>query len=76
MDVHTAAAVEERPWARPPLRLEFELPGVSASGLRVTFCSVTEPTTASYRVSRWVRYATTAGAYEVLWADGSSGSGA
>ena len=41
-DVAMVATTADKPWDRPPVRLSFELPGLTASGLRVRFFNVSE----------------------------------
>lgn len=55
-------ATREKPWARPPISLDFAIPMLSASGVCVRFLKVYEKS--SYQTTRWVRYVTKAGDYE------------
>jgi AP-2 complex subunit mu-1 len=58
-----AAAIEDKPWAKPPITLEFQVPMYTASGLRVRFLKVVERS--QYEAVKWVRYMTRAGNYAV-----------
>ena len=50
-------------WARPPIHLEFQVPMFTASGLVVRFLKVFEKT--AYQTTKWVRYVTRAGNYQI-----------
>lgn len=55
---------EERSWEKPPIRLTFQVPMFTATGLRIRFLKVHEKS--GYQPVKWVRYLTTAGDdYEV-----------
>lgn len=56
-------ATREKPWARPPISLDFKVPMFSASGVNVRFLKVYEKS--NYKTVRWVRYLSKAGEYEV-----------
>jgi hypothetical protein len=45
------------------VRLSFDLPGLTASGLKVRFFNVSE-SSARYQAKKWVRSSCTSGAYE------------
>jgi len=49
-------------WSRPPISMEFQVPGFTASGLMVRFLKVHEKS--SYQTTKWVRYLTKGGQYE------------
>ena len=55
-------ATREKPWVRPPISLNFNVPMYSASGVQVRFLKVYEKS--NYQTTRWVRYMTKAGEYE------------
>jgi AP-2 complex subunit mu-1 len=55
-------ATREKPWVRPPISLNFNIPMHSASGVHVRFLKVYEKS--NYQTTRWVRYLTKAGEYE------------
>ncbi|PKA47741.1 hypothetical protein AXF42_Ash014518 [Apostasia shenzhenica] len=55
--------VEKKPWTRPPIQMEFQVPMFTASGLRVRFLKVWEKS--GYNTVEWVRYITKAGSYEI-----------
>lgn len=47
---------EHKPWARPPIAMQFQVPMFSASGLRVTYLKILERKLGSqYKVDKWVR---------------------
>jgi len=50
-------------WARPPISMEFQVPGFTASGLMVRFLKVHEKS--NYQTTKWVRYLTKGGQYEI-----------
>lgn len=54
-----------KPWPRPPLQVEFQIPSFSASGLRVQYLKVWEKT--GYNVERWVRKVCKGGDYTVRY---------
>lgn len=54
---------QEREWEKPPLRLTFQVPMFTATGLRIRFLKVFEKS--GYTPTKWVRYVTTGGDYEV-----------
>ncbi|KAG1359384.1 AP-2 complex subunit mu [Cocos nucifera] len=54
---------EKKPWTRPPIQMEFQVPMFTASGLRVRFLKVWEKS--GYNTVEWVRYITKAGSYEI-----------
>mmetsp|Transcript_35014 Transcript_35014/g.75832 ORF Transcript_35014/g.75832 Transcript_35014/m.75832 type:complete len:506 (+) Transcript_35014:64-1581(+) len=49
----------EREWEKPPIRLTFQVPMFTATGLRIRFLKVHEKS--GYQPVKWVRYLTTAG---------------
>eukprot|EP01036_Dinobryon_divergens_P028538 gene28538-37496_t len=57
------AAVREKPWVRPPISMDFQIPMHSGSGVQVRFLKVYEKS--SYTTSRWVKYLTKAGEYQM-----------
>ena len=52
-----------KPWIRPPISLEFQLPMLTASGVNVRFLRVYDKS--GYTPIRWVRYITKAGEYQI-----------
>lgn len=54
---------KEKPWVRPPMSMDFQIPMHSASGVQVRFLKVYEKS--SYQTSRWVKYQTKAGEYQM-----------
>ncbi len=62
VDVVPSTTRGDARWAPPPAQLSFAVPGQGATGLRVRYLRVQER--AAYGVTKWVRYALAAGAYE------------
>lgn len=56
-------STREKPWVRPPLSMDFQIPMHSSSGVQVRFLKVYEKS--SYQTSRWVKYNTKAGEYQM-----------
>ncbi|CAH2352032.1 AP-2 complex subunit mu [[Candida] railenensis] len=52
-------------WARPPIKLNFNIDMFSSSGLTVKFLKVEEKS--NYRTVKWVKYSTRAGSYEIRY---------
>lgn len=61
--VDMVSTVEEKPWEKPPIRMQFQIPMYTASGVRVRFLRVTEQS--NYVPHKWVRYMTLAGDYHI-----------
>jgi AP-1 complex subunit mu len=57
----------------PPIRVKFEIPYFTVSGLQVRYLKVVDKS--GYQALPWVRYITEAGEYEVRMPGGGSGSG-
>ena len=55
---------DTKPWARPPISMNFQVPMLTTSGLQVRFLKIHEPKL-MYQAVKWVRYITTAGQYEL-----------
>lgn len=53
----------EKAWVRPPISMDFQIPMHSGSGVQVRFLKVYEKS--SYQTSRWVKYLTKAGEYQM-----------
>lgn len=51
----------EKPWARAPISMDFQVPMFTASGLRVRFLRIIEKS--NYKPTKWIRYITKAGSY-------------
>ncbi|KAK9834776.1 hypothetical protein WJX74_010210 [Apatococcus lobatus] len=56
-----ATTREKKPWARPPIGMQFQVPMFSASGLRVQYLKVWEKS--NYKVEKWVRKVSKSGDY-------------
>jgi len=64
-EVELAASVSasKKPWSRPPISMEFQVPMFTASGMHVRFLKVIEQKH-KYQAIKWVRYLTQAGSYQ------------
>lgn len=62
-DVKMVQLMHDKPWDKPPIKLGFQIPMFTASGFRVRFLKVQEKS--NYVPTKWVRYVSTAGDYEV-----------
>jgi len=62
-DVELMASIRPKPWSRPPISLEFQVPMFTASGVHVRFLRVFDKS--GYVTNRWVRYITRAGNYQI-----------
>lgn len=62
-DVDLMPTVRPKPWNRPPITLEFQVPMFTASGVHVRFLRVYDKS--GYHTNRWVRYITKAGSYQI-----------
>eukprot|EP00201_Polytomella_parva_P012897 CAMPEP_0175064192 /NCGR_PEP_ID=MMETSP0052_2-20121109/15183_1 /TAXON_ID=51329 ORGANISM="Polytomella parva, Strain SAG 63-3" /NCGR_SAMPLE_ID=MMETSP0052_2 /ASSEMBLY_ACC=CAM_ASM_000194 /LENGTH=397 /DNA_ID=CAMNT_0016330489 /DNA_START=270 /DNA_END=1463 /DNA_ORIENTATION=+ len=67
----SVAAEEERKGKLPPIKVKFDIPFFTVSGIQVRYLKVIEKT--GYQALPWVRYITTAGNYEVRIGSGDSG---
>lgn len=56
-------AVREKVWVKPPISVDFQIPMYSSSGVQVRFLKVYEKS--SYETSKWVRYLSKAGEYQI-----------
>lgn len=61
-DIELTQSTQEKPWTRPPISIEFQVPMFTASGLRVRFLRIQE--TSGYKPTKWIRYVTKAGDYQ------------
>lgn len=59
----SVAAEDETSTRMPPIRVEFEIPYYTVSGIQVRYLKVVEKT--GYQALPWVRYITLAGNYEI-----------
>ncbi|GFR47859.1 hypothetical protein Agub_g9668 [Astrephomene gubernaculifera] len=51
-----AATRDKKPWGRPPIQMQFQVPMLGCSGLRVQYLRVVERKQGSaYKVDKWVR---------------------
>eukprot|EP01017_Pseudomicrothorax_dubius_P027424 TRINITY_DN3159_c0_g2_i2.p2 TRINITY_DN3159_c0_g2~~TRINITY_DN3159_c0_g2_i2.p2 ORF type:complete len:257 (+),score=72.98 TRINITY_DN3159_c0_g2_i2:40-771(+) len=61
-DIELNVTGNDKPWAKPPIAMEFQVPMFTASGLRVRFLRVHEKS--GYKPTKWIRYITKAGEYQ------------
>lgn len=62
--VLVATTRERKPWSRPPVSMQFQVPMFGASGLRVSYLKVLERKQGSgYQVEKWVRKMCKSGDY-------------
>jgi AP-2 complex subunit mu-1 len=59
--VELMASSSGRTWSREPIKMEFNVPMFTASGMRVRFLKIYEKS--NYNTTKWVRYLTKAGHY-------------
>jgi len=52
----------DKPWDRPPISIDFNVPMFASSGMKIRFLRVTEKS--GYNCQKWVRYLTKAGNYQ------------
>jgi len=62
-EIELMKSTKGKAWSRPPIQVEFQVPMFTASGLHVRFLKVFEKS--SYQTTKWVRYITRAGQYQV-----------
>ena len=62
-EVDLMPTVRPKPWIRPPIGVEFQVPMFTASGVHVRFLRVYDKS--GYSTQRWVRYITKAGNYQI-----------
>jgi AP-2 complex subunit mu-1 len=60
-EVETSARIESKPWSRPPISMEYQVPMLAASGLHVRFLKIQEKS--NYSTIKWVRYISKNGQY-------------
>ncbi|KAG2494323.1 hypothetical protein HYH03_007381 [Edaphochlamys debaryana] len=59
-----ASTRDKKPWGRPPIQLQFQVPMLGCSGLRVQYLRVVERKQGSaYKVDKWVRKLCKSGDY-------------
>ena len=55
--------MEDKPWSKPPILMEFTVPMFTASGLHIRSMKVFERS--NYPTVNWVRYLTKMGTYQI-----------
>eukprot|EP00485_Elphidium_margaritaceum_P007404 CAMPEP_0202688382 /NCGR_PEP_ID=MMETSP1385-20130828/3902_1 /ASSEMBLY_ACC=CAM_ASM_000861 /TAXON_ID=933848 /ORGANISM="Elphidium margaritaceum" /LENGTH=465 /DNA_ID=CAMNT_0049343347 /DNA_START=117 /DNA_END=1514 /DNA_ORIENTATION=+ len=63
-EVELTRLMVEREWARPPIKMQFQVRMLAASGMKIRYLKITE-NTLNYKTSKWVRYITNAGSYQI-----------
>mmetsp|Transcript_29826 Transcript_29826/g.26374 ORF Transcript_29826/g.26374 Transcript_29826/m.26374 type:complete len:464 (-) Transcript_29826:70-1461(-) len=54
----------DKQWARPPIKMSFEVRMLAASGMKIRYLKITEKKL-GYKTAKWVRYITNAGCYQI-----------
>jgi len=62
-EVEVIKSTKGRAWARPPISMDFQVPMYTSSGLTVRSLKVFERS--NYKSTKWVRYVTRAGSYQM-----------
>jgi len=62
-DVELIMSTKGKAWARPPISVDFQVPMFTASGLHVRSLKIYERS--NYQTTKWVRYVTRAGTYQI-----------
>jgi len=62
-DIDLMPTVRNKGWVKPPINVEFQVPMFTSSGVNVRFLRVFDKS--GYTTSRWVRYITKAGGYQI-----------
>ena len=62
-EIELIMSTKNKPWVRPPISVEFQVPMFTASGLHVRSLKIFERE--NYHTTKWVRYVTRAGSYNV-----------
>jgi AP-2 complex subunit mu-1 len=63
-EVELIASTKPKPWVRPPINVDFQVPMFTSSGLHVRSLKVL-PQKEQYTTTKWVRYVTRAGSYQI-----------
>jgi len=61
-DIQLSESRDSKPWVKPPISMDFQVPMFTASGLRVRFLRISEKS--GYKPTKWIRYITKAGEYQ------------
>lgn len=56
--------IRDKSWGRPPIKMNFEVRMLAASGMKIRYLKVTEQNL-GYKCAKWVRYITSAGNYQI-----------
>jgi AP-2 complex subunit mu-1 len=62
-DVELIASTKGKGWVRPPISVDFQVPMFTCSGLHVRSLKIYERS--NYQTTKWVRYVTRAGSYQI-----------
>lgn len=57
------STTQEKTWSKPPIQVEFHIPMFTSSGLSVRYLKVIERS--GYKTTKWVRYMTINGGYQI-----------
>jgi len=61
-DIQLSETTNDKPWVKPPISMDFQVPMFTASGLRVRFLRISEKS--GYKPVKCIRYITKAGEYQ------------
>lgn len=62
-EIELIMSTKNKAWLRPPIAVDFQVPMFTASGLHVRSLKIYERS--NYQTTKWVRYVTRAGSYQV-----------
>jgi AP-2 complex subunit mu-1 len=62
-EIELIMSTKNKPWVRPPIAVDFQVPMFTASGLHVRSLKIFERS--NYSTTKWVRYVTRAGSYQI-----------
>jgi len=63
-EVELTRLMVDKEWARPPVKMQFQVRMLAASGMKIRYLKITE-NNLQYKTSKWVRYITNAGSYQI-----------
>ena len=63
-----ASTRREKVWSKPPIKMSFQIPMFTSSGIHVRYLKILEKS--DYTSTKWIRYLTKTGAYEHRITDG------
>lgn len=63
-EVMVTRLMVDKQWARPPIKINFQVRALAASGMKIRYLKITEKKL-GYKTAKWVRYITNAGCYQI-----------